>query len=356
MDNVELVYNMLMTEKILQQSSKVEDVHKEEVSKKYEKLSSYWNDVKAWCEKNKLFVFISLIVLLTFLALSIIFANRFVISGEPSMIRDQVGVENSDSEGSTYDAIIVTEDTTLAPDLTEKDALTPTSIPVTTDTPDLSTTPTTIPKPIEPPVVNISYPSEGQYIEIQEGRTLCAVDIPVSSTSGLQSRHNFNNEGWTSYANHSTLCFTPNEGNNAFQVQYRNDSGTESGVIVRNFKFHWLSKLTYTISAKTYEDKNCSGGKEPGEEYITSAVRVVIIKLPELSLVTNYEDSDGDVIYSGQLDSDESIELELHLIGSSGYKINPNYDFPSHNFTSDSLNWGLVEIPSVPNANVGECS
>lgn len=113
----------------------------------------------------------------------------------------------------------------------------PTNTPAPTATHTPTPTPTHTPNP---PIMNISYPQEGQYIEFTNPeQMLCVVDIPAGgNTTGIQRRHNQNDAGWTSYTNVFTLCFLPNEGSNRIQLQYKNQYGDESGVYTRQFNFH----------------------------------------------------------------------------------------------------------------------
>jgi hypothetical protein len=122
---------------------------------------------------------------------------------------------------------------TSTPVLTSTPSLVPTSTPTNTPTP----TPT--PRPPNPPIINISYPLEMQYIEMGSGQTLCVVDTPVGGdTSGVQRKHNVNDGGWSGYTDMFTLCFDPIEGLNRFHLQYKNSYGDESTVYTRQFNFH----------------------------------------------------------------------------------------------------------------------
>lgn len=126
---------------------------------------------------------------------------------------------------------------TNTPTPTPKPTTTNTPTPSPTATPTLTPTPTRVPNP---PIINISYPQEGQYIEFTSPQQqLCIVDIPSGGDqSGIQRRHNNNDTGWSSYTTLFTYCYLPNEGSNRIQFQYRNQYGEESSVYTRQFNFH----------------------------------------------------------------------------------------------------------------------
>lgn len=113
---------------------------------------------------------------------------------------------------------------------------TPSSSPTPTTTPAL---PTSTPEPtMRPPIMNITYPTEGQSITMNSSQTLCVVDSPGSNTTGLQKKENINNAGWTSYKDSYTTCISnPNEGDNTIQLQYRNKDA-ESQIYTIHFTFH----------------------------------------------------------------------------------------------------------------------
>lgn len=110
-----------------------------------------------------------------------------------------------------------------------------TSTPKPTSTPQ--PTPTRTPNP---PIIDISYPSAGQYVEFTSpSQQFCMVDVPAGGdTSGLQRKHSINDASWSSYTSIFTLCFTPNEGTNRIQLQYKNQYGEESQQYNRQFNFH----------------------------------------------------------------------------------------------------------------------
>ncbi len=122
---------------------------------------------------------------------------------------------------------------TLTPTLT----VSPTTVP--TNTPQPTSAPTRVPNP---PLMNVSYPQELQYIEMNSGQTLCVVDVPVGGDStGIKRKHNENDSGWSLYADMFTYCFSPKEGLNRIQFQYKNSYEEESPVLTRQFTFHRTS-------------------------------------------------------------------------------------------------------------------
>ncbi len=119
----------------------------------------------------------------------------------------------------------------------------PTSTPVPTNKPKSTPTPTPTPEPRQknPPIINISYPSEMQDIAMDDSQSLCIVDSPAGGdTSGLQRKYDLNNDGWTSYKDMYTLCIEPEEGLNIIQLKYRNKYGDESSTYSVQFKFEKL--------------------------------------------------------------------------------------------------------------------
>lgn len=111
---------------------------------------------------------------------------------------------------------------------------TATSIPATS-APVPTATPT--PRVPNPPIIDISYPSEMQTIT-SSSSSICVVDVPAGgNTSGVQRKNNINDAGWTSYSDMSTLCFNPITGLNKIQLQYKNGFGDESSVYTRQFTF-----------------------------------------------------------------------------------------------------------------------
>lgn len=109
----------------------------------------------------------------------------------------------------------------VTPAPTSKSTNTPVNTPTPTPVPPTST-PTPIPHTPNPPTVTISFPSEGQSIELTSGQGFCLVDIPGSGGPIKDKRQNINDQGWSSYATPFTSCYEPKEGANKIQLQYRN--------------------------------------------------------------------------------------------------------------------------------------
>lgn len=116
---------------------------------------------------------------------------------------------------------------------------TPTPTPSPTPTPLPLTTPTPTPTPVpETPQFNISYPTSGQSIEMTTNQTLCVVEVPVSGNrDGLQVKRNINSQGWTSYASYGSYCFDPPNGNNKYEVQFKNQYNQETPIYSVEFTF-----------------------------------------------------------------------------------------------------------------------
>lgn len=114
----------------------------------------------------------------------------------------------------------------------------PTTVPTVAPSPTAKPPmPTVTPVP-EPLVMRISYPQEGQYIEMNDTQTLCVVDVPVSgSHQDMQVKRNINGSGWTGYEAYHTYCYDPVDGPNTFEIQYKNGLGQETGVYKVNFTF-----------------------------------------------------------------------------------------------------------------------
>ncbi|MCR4263457.1 MAG: hypothetical protein NUV98_01930, partial [Candidatus Roizmanbacteria bacterium] len=112
-----------------------------------------------------------------------------------------------------------------------------TATPIPTNTPQPTATPTRTPNP---PIMNISYPQEAQYVEFTSPeQQLCVADVPAGgNTEELERRHNQNDSGWSSYVDIFTYCYVPPEGSNRIQFQYKNAYGDESTVYTRQFNFH----------------------------------------------------------------------------------------------------------------------
>lgn len=98
-----------------------------------------------------------------------------------------------------------------------------------------------------PPKVGISFPSEGQIVNMTEG-SFCGVDGPAGGdTSGLVFQRNVNNGGWTAWAPISNLCFEPKDGENTLQAIYMNQYGEQSPIYTVHFTFHRTAQNTPTL-------------------------------------------------------------------------------------------------------------
>lgn len=109
----------------------------------------------------------------------------------------------------------------------------------TTKPPSATNTPSPTSKPTGPPKMIISFPTEGQSFTLDSSQTFCAIDIPSGSPSfsdGLQRREN-TGSGWSDYHATSTFCYSPTNGSNTLQFQYKNSDGIESAVQSVNFTF-----------------------------------------------------------------------------------------------------------------------
>lgn len=226
-----------------------------------------------------------------------------------------------------------------------------TPIPNKANTPTL--TPTRIPNP---PIMNISYPSEMQSITMTQAQTFCVADSPAGGTTqGAQRKYQFNDGGWSSYSPVYTLCLEPKEGLNRLQMQYKNMYGEESAVYTRQFNFHRISEITITISGQLYRDVNCNGVRDGGEGAIGTSATINIAKLPEFYNYSTFNtDSNGWYSYSGKILDNESVTLSTSAVSPYGYKSPPPYNPPSVTFNSSNRN-ATIDIPQVPAENVGVC-
>ncbi|OGK14296.1 hypothetical protein A3A93_03110 [Candidatus Roizmanbacteria bacterium RIFCSPLOWO2_01_FULL_38_12] len=210
-----------------------------------------------------------------------------------------------------------------------------------------------------PPVMNISFPSENQSITLTSSQQFCVVDTPAGGDqNGLQRRQNINNSGWSEYASITTLCFTPNEGQNSMILQYKNNSGDESTQYNRNFTFHKQQPITVTLNGRLYSDDNCNGSWDSGEGNVNGSSTVNIFKMPEFYILgTVQSGNDGtfnSFSYNHTINDGESISLQAVPVSPEGYKGNPNYSSQTVTLNKDSNNY-LVNIPQVPNSNVSAC-
>jgi hypothetical protein len=113
----------------------------------------------------------------------------------------------------------------------------PIASPTPTNKPSATNTPAPTPTPASPPQMSISYPTEGQSITMDSSQTFCVVDVPVANTQGLARKQN-TGSGWSDYADaNSSLCYSPSNGANTLDLQYKNSAGLESSVYTVHFTF-----------------------------------------------------------------------------------------------------------------------
>ncbi len=219
---------------------------------------------------------------------------------------------------------------------------TPTNTPTRTPTPTPKPTPTPTRTP-RPPIINISFPSEMQVINMTGNQQLCIVDTPSGGdTSGVMRRHNINDGGWSGYTQVFTLCLTPNEGTNRIQLQYKNSYGDESVQYTRQFVFHRISPMTITYSGQLFLDANCNGSFDSGSEhYLSLSTPITIMQLPGAQiLATPTTSSTGNWSYSKEIMDNESITLQATVNTSIPvpYVLHPDSDKRIFNRTFDPNN------------------
>lgn len=187
-----------------------------------------------------------------------------------------------------------------------------TSTPTLTKTsPTLTATLTSAPTRVSnPPIINISYPSENQSITFtSSSQAFCVVDTPTGgNTSGILRRQNISNQGWSNYAAESTLCFQPGNGSNTFSVQYKNVNGDESSIYTRNFTFGLQQNITVSLHGELYSDTNCNNSMESGESGIPN-VSITIMQPDGLILSNATTDSNGSYSFSKDIAQNASLTL-----------------------------------------------
>lgn len=242
---------------------------------------------------------------------------------------------------------------TITPKLSPKP--TPTPKPGSRQISQPTPSPTLTPRIPNPPIINISYPSEMQSIEMGNNQNFCVVDTPAGGdTSGLKRRHDINDGGWSSYTNIFTLCFDPKEGLNRVSLRYKNSYGDESVIYTRQFNFHRIQYITVTYSGQVYRDANCNGIKDSGESGVGS-VTINFFQMPQWYLIgTVTSDGNGNYSFSKTIKENESVTLKPGPVSPSGYKSNPNFDEPSITLNSSNRTTNQ-NLPQVPNENVGLC-
>jgi len=209
---------------------------------------------------------------------------------------------------------------------------------------------------VNPPIMNVSYPAEGQSITMDNTQTLCVADSPDGgNTQGLLRKSNINSQGWTSYASVSTLCFDPQEGGNTFSLQYKNSANIESQVYTRNFSFHRVSDINITISGQIYNDTNCNGSRDSGESSLDVVTIVRIYEMPGTYLRDTFNsNANGTFSYSTSVSGNSSINLQPAVQSPYAYKSNPHWSLPTFTFNSSNTS-ASVDYPQVPASSVGQC-
>ena len=209
----------------------------------------------------------------------------------------------------------------------------------------------------QPPGMKVTFPSENQSVTLSSGQNFCVVDAPDGGNqTGLQRRQDINNQGWSSYAAMTTLCYNPPEGANTLSLQYKNSSGKESVIYTTHFQFHRVSDITVTISGRMYRDENCNKNQDGNEGAVATATTVNIFQMPEFYLIgTINSDSSGNFSYSKTIQENATLILQAGPVAPAGYKSNPFFSEPSVTFTSSNRN-GSVSIPFVPYENVSACT
>lgn len=253
-------------------------------------------------------------------------------------------------------------DSETSPSPSPKASSSPTSSPKPSATP--TTTPTPTPSPSATPRIpnpkkfRISYPSEGQYIEMGSSQTLCVVTVPEGGdNTGLQWSYRLNNGNWTSFD--STLCFTPKDGDNSIEMKTRNAYGDEYNPGVRNFKFKKLSDLSYSVSGVTFADIDCDMARDTNESILSGPVNFEIKDIDRNTVLANGVDNDGKAEYSASYPSSETRYISINLTRSDNYTRNPGYQSAWTNFRFSGhikQNSFYIEIPYVPNENINNCS
>ncbi len=269
---------------------------------------------------------------------------------KPNDITEQTNI--NPTLGTGFSAVIQTTTTPaiiIAPTSTPKIYHTNTPINTPTRAPMPTPTPTRTPRP---PIVNISYPSEMQVINMTENQQLCVADVPNGGdTSGTMRRHNINDGGWSGYTQVFTLCFTPNEGINRIQLQYKNSYGDESTQYTRQFVFHRISPMTITYSGQVFLDTNCNGNFDSGSEnYINFSTKINILQIPGAqTLATPTTGLSGNWSFSKQIMDNESITLQAVVDSSipAPYVLYPDSDKRIFNRTFDTNNRNISILQPI---------
>jgi hypothetical protein len=115
-------------------------------------------------------------------------------------------------------------------------------------------------------------------------------------------------------------------------------------------------KININLLGDIYEDLNCNGTRDSGENAVTKTLTVNIYKMPEFSAYTSVTtDSSGHYSYNSSIDKDASLQLKIGPVSPEGYKSNPKVDYPTSTLNKDTPT-ARVDVPQVPNDKVGACS
>jgi len=227
----------------------------------------------------------------------------------------------------------------------------PLPAPVASVIPSVAPSPT---RQENPPVIKISYPAEGQSIELTTDQTFCLVDTPEGgNTTGIQRKHRINNAGWTGYASMTTLCFDPQEGSNTVALQYRNSFGDESIIYSRQFQFHRIEDINISITGQIYKDHNCNGSRDNGEANLDVSAEVTLWE-NFVVLKQEHSNSNGEFSLGYTIKGNESRTFEVSVQSPYGYKADPSVGSPQMTFSKNNQS-ASVEIPQVPAADIGNC-
>lgn len=225
-----------------------------------------------------------------------------------------------------------------------------------------SPTSETVPSPAAlGPGMKITYPTNGQEVELPSRSWLCIEDSPTDfgNNDGLQMRHAFDSDSFSTYEPHGDLCFErPSEGQHTLKVQYRNSSGVESAVTSITFSLKYEEWPKFNLTGTIYEDKNCNASRDSGENPISVPADVTLwdeaggrVLWPETS------DSSGKFSFNFSFfpSPDSTVTVSVNVVSPSGYKSPPSYS-PQVFSLNRQNNSANVEIPQVPVADIGNCS
>jgi cytoskeletal protein RodZ len=115
------------------------------------------------------------------------------------------------------------------------------------------------------------------------------------------------------------------------------------------------TKININLLGDVYEDLNCNGARDSGENAVTKTVTVNIYKMPEFSAYTSVTtDGVGHYSYNNSIDKGSSLQLKIGPVSPEGYKSNPKVEYPTSTLSQDSPS-ARVDIPQVPSDKVSAC-